>query len=295
MNRKGILLAGGSGTRLFPVTRAVSKQLLPLYDKPMIYYPLTVLMQAGVREIAIVTTPQDQALFQRLLGDGSDLGLRLTWIAQPSPDGLAQAYVLAEDFLGGASSVMILGDNIFFGDSLPRLLAAADAKRDGGTVFSYRVADPQRYGVLTFDEEGLPIAIEEKPARATSNQVVPGLYYFDGRAPRLARSIRPSVRGELEITDLINQYLGEGTLSVLPMSGEIAWLDGGTQDSLIEAGEFVRALENRQGRKVGCPEEVAFSRGYIDRARLLKLAHAMEGSSYGAYLAALARDPRDGI
>jgi len=245
--RKGVILAGGSGTRLHPVTRAVSKQLMPIYDKPMIYYPLTVLMLTGVREIAIITTPHDQAQFQRLLGDGSDLGLSLRWIVQPSPDGLAQAYILAEDFLDGAPSAMVLGDNIFYGHGLPRLLKAADAKRRGGVVFGYRVADPERYGVVAFDAQGRAVSVEEKPVRPKSDYAVTGLYFLDGRAPALARGIRPSARGELEITALIQLYLDEGSLSVELMGRGFAWLDTGTHDSLIEAGEFVRTIERRQG------------------------------------------------
>ncbi|NCO16403.1 MAG: glucose-1-phosphate thymidylyltransferase RfbA [Alphaproteobacteria bacterium] len=282
--RKGVILAGGSGTRLHPVTRAVSKQLMPIYDKPMIYYPLTVLMLTGVREIAIITTPHDQAQFQRLLGDGSDLGLSLRWIVQPSPDGLAQAYILAEDFLDGAPSAMVLGDNIFYGHGLPRLLKAADAKRRGGVVFGYRVADPERYGVVAFDAQGRAVSVEEKPVRPKSDYAVTGLYFLDGRAPALARGIRPSARGELEITALIQLYLDEGSLSVELMGRGFAWLDTGTHDSLIEAGEFVRTIERRQGLKIGCPEETAFRMGFIDRDQLLALAAPLMKTAYGAYL-----------
>jgi len=246
--RKGIVLAGGSGTRLYPITRAVSKQLLPLYDKPMIYYPLSVLMLTGIREIAIITTQEDQAQFQRLLGDGAELGLRLEWIVQPSPDGLAQAYLLAEDFLAGHPSAMILGDNVFYGHGLPEILAAADARAEGGTVFGYRVADPGRYGVVEFDAGGRAVSIEEKPAQPRSDYAVTGLYFLDGRAPALARTIAPSDRGELEITALIGRYLAEGSLTVEIMGRGFAWLDTGTHDSLMEAGEFVRVLEKRQGR-----------------------------------------------
>jgi glucose-1-phosphate thymidylyltransferase len=287
MNRKGIILAGGSGTRLFPITRAVSKQLLPLYDKPMIYYPLTVLMLAGIREIAIITTPGDQQQFRRLLGDGSDLGLAFTWIVQPSPEGLAQAYLLGEEFLGGAPSAMILGDNIFYGHGLPELLAAAGGRADGGTIFGYQVSDPERYGVVTFDSGGRAISIEEKPAAPQSNYAVTGLYFLDGRAPDFARGIRPSARGELEIADLIARYLAEGTLTVELMGRGFAWLDTGTHDSLLEAGEFVRTLEKRQGLKAGCPEEVAFRMGFIDREQLLRLAEPMMKTDYGGYLARL--------
>jgi glucose-1-phosphate thymidylyltransferase len=286
--RKGIILAGGSGTRLHPITRAVSKQLLPLYDKPMIYYPLSVLMLGGIREIAVITTPHDQEQFRRLLGDGSELGLRLEWIAQPSPDGLAQAYLLAERFLDGAPSAMILGDNVFYGHGLPELLAAADARREGGTVFGYQVSDPERYGVVAFDAGGRAVSVEEKPDIPKSDYAVTGLYYFDGSAPARAARIAPSPRGELEITALIEQYLADGALSVEIMGRGFAWLDTGTHDSLIEAGEFVRVIEKRQGLKVGCPEEVAFRTGLIDAAQLRRLASPLAKTGYGRYLAALA-------
>ena len=285
--RRGIILAGGSGTRLYPITRAVSKQLLPLYDKPMIYYPLTVLMLAGIREIAVITTPHDQAQFQRLLGDGSDLGLALSWIVQPSPDGLAQVYLLAEDFLDGRPSAMVLGDNIYYGHGLPELLAQADRQTHGGTVFGYQVADPERYGVVEFDAEDRAVSVEEKPEKPKSDYAVTGLYFFDGRAPEFARAIRPSARGELEITELIERYLHEGTLTVERMGRGFAWLDTGTHDSLIEAGEFVRTIEKRQGLKIGCPEEVAYRRGFIDRAQLLRLAEPLMKTGYGHYLARL--------
>lgn len=286
--RRGVILAGGSGTRLHPITRAVSKQLLPVYDKPMIYYPLTVLMLAGVREIAVITTPHDRDQFRRLLGDGSDLGLRFEWIAQPSPDGLAQAYLLAEDFLDGRPSAMVLGDNIFYGHGLPEALAAADARADGGTVFGYQVADPERYGVVSFDAEGRAVAIEEKPDRPQSDVAVTGLYFLDARAPALARGIRPSARGELEIVSLLDLYLAEGTLAVQRLGRGFAWLDTGTHDSLIEAGEFVRTIEKRQGLKVGCPEEVAFRMGFIDAGQLRRLAAPLLKTAYGRYLAKLA-------
>ena len=234
--RKGIILAGGSGTRLYPITRSVSKQLLPIYDKPMIYYPLTVLMLTGIREIAIITTPEDQSQFQRLLGDGSQFGLRLEWIVQPSPDGLAQAYLLAEDFLAGAPSAMILGDNIFYGSGLPEQLESADRRDHGGTVFGYRVADPERYGVVAFDDQGRAISVEEKPATPQSNYAVTGLYFFDTRAPELARNIQPSPRGELEITSLIGQYLDEGSLQVELMGRGYAWLDTGLHQAVMGAG-----------------------------------------------------------
>jgi glucose-1-phosphate thymidylyltransferase len=290
MTRKGIVLAGGSGTRLHPITRAVSKQLLPLYDKPMIYYPLSVLMLAGIREIAVITTPADQAQFRRLLGDGSEWGLAFTWIVQPAPEGLAQAYLLAEEFLQGQPSAMILGDNVFYGHGLPELLDAAGRRRHGGTIFGYQVADPERYGVVAFDAAGRAVSIEEKPARPRSHYAVTGLYFLDERAPAFARDIRPSARGELEIADLLGRYLAEGRLTVELMGRGFAWLDTGTHDSLMEAGEFVRTLEKRQGLKAGCPEEIAFRMGFIDRDRLLALARPLMKTGYGRYLARLAEE-----
>jgi glucose-1-phosphate thymidylyltransferase len=281
--RKGIILAGGSGTRLWPITMGVSKQLLPIYDKPMIYYPLSVLMLGGVREIAVITTPEDQAQFMRLLGDGSQWGLRLTYIVQPSPDGLAQAYLLAKDFLAGAPSVLVLGDNIFFGHGLPEILAAADAK-DGGTVFGYRVADPERYGVVDFDAAGKVRAIVEKPAVPPSNFAVTGLYYLDGRAPELAAQVRPSARGELEIADLLELYRADGRLTVEKMGRGFAWLDTGTHGSLLDAGNFVRTLQARQGLQVGCPDEIAYRAGWIDRAALEARAEIFKKNEYGRYL-----------
>jgi glucose-1-phosphate thymidylyltransferase len=286
--RRGIILAGGSGTRLHPITRAVSKQLLPLYDKPMIYYPLSVLMLAGLREIAVVTTPQDQEQFRRLLGDGGDFGLRLEWIVQPSPDGLAQAYILAERFLDGAPSAMVLGDNVFFGHGLPDLLQSADRRTEGGTVFGYQVSDPERYGVVEFDEEGRVVSIEEKPTAPKSDYAVTGLYFFDGEAPRIARDVKPSARGELEIVSVMEAYRREGALIVEKMGRGYAWLDTGTHDSLIEAGEFVRTIEKRQGLKIGCPEEVAFRLGLIDADQLRRLAQPLLKTGYGQYLARLA-------
>jgi glucose-1-phosphate thymidylyltransferase len=282
--RKGVLMAGGTGTRLHPVTRAVSKQLVPVYDKPMIYYPLGVLMQCGVREIAIVTTAEDQDAFRRLLGDGSSLGLSIAWIVQPSPAGLAQGYLLTEDFLDGSPSVMVLGDNIHFGVGLDDLLRSADDRRRGATAFGYRVADPQRYGVLGFDDAGRVVSIEEKPAAPKSDYALTGLYFFDERAPAFARRVTPSRRGELEITDLIGSYLEIGELRVELMGRGFAWLDTGTHDSLIEASEFVRAIEKRQGLKIGCVEEVAFRQGLIDREALLRLAEPLMGTAYGRYL-----------
>jgi glucose-1-phosphate thymidylyltransferase len=289
-DRKGIILAGGSGSRLFPITRAVSKQLLPLYDKPMIYYPLTVLMLAGIREIAIITTREDQEQFKRLLGDGTAFGLSISWVVQPSPDGLAQAYLLAEDLLAGGPSAMVLGDNIFYGHGLVEILAAAGARKDGGTVFGYQVADPERYGVGEFDGDGRAISIEEKPQLPKSDYAVTGLYFFDGKAPALARVIKPSPRGELEITALIEEYLKLGELSVELLGRGFAWLDTGTHDSLIEAGEFVRTIEKRQGLKIGCPEEVAFRMGFIDAAQLRALSEPLVKTNYGMYLAELAEN-----
>lgn len=287
--RKGIILAGGSGTRLYPITMAVSKQLLPLYDKPMIYYPLTVLMLSGIREVAIITTPADQAQFQRLLGDGAKWGMKIEWIVQPSPDGLAQAYILAEDFLDGAPSAMVLGDNIFFGHDLQKLAADAAAKEQGGTVFGYQVADPERYGVVAFDDSGKAISIVEKPDNPASNFAVTGLYFLDGKAPERARAVKPSERGELEITSLLEIYLKEGSLSVQRMGRGYAWLDTGTHDSLIEAGEFVRTIEKRQGQKIGCPEEVAHYMGWVSDAELRELAKPFMKTEYGTYLMRLAR------
>ena len=282
--RKGIILAGGSGTRLYPITIGVSKQLLPIYDKPMIYYPLSVLMLAGIREIAIITTPIDQEQFKRTLGDGSQWGLSLTYIVQPSPDGLAQAYILAEEFLDGAASTMVLGDNIFFGHGLPKLLAEADARPNGGTVFGYRVADPERYGVVDFDASGAVRAIIEKPPAPPSNYAVTGLYFLDGTAPERARKVAPSPRGELEIVTLLEMYLAEGALQVCQMGRGYAWLDTGTHGSLLDAGNFVRTLEERQGLQTGSPDEIAFTQGWIDAAGLRARAKLFGKNDYGDYL-----------
>ncbi len=287
MNRKGIILAGGTGSRLWPITLGVSKQLLPIHDKPMIYYPLSVLMLGGIREVAIITTPEDQSQFQRLLGDGAQWGLQLTYIIQPSPDGLAQAYLLARDFLAGAPSVLVLGDNIFFGHGLPEMLAQADAKAQGGTVFGYRVADPERYGVVDFDASGQVRAIIEKPANPPSNYAVTGLYYLDARAPDLAAQVKPSPRGELEIADLLEIYRAEGSLNVERMGRGYAWLDTGTHGSLLDAGNFVRTLENRQGLQVGCPDEIAYRQGWISRDDLAARAKIYAKNDYGRYLAAI--------
>ncbi|MFU8777162.1 MAG: glucose-1-phosphate thymidylyltransferase RfbA [Roseovarius sp.] len=282
--RKGIVLAGGSGTRLYPITMGLSKQLLPVYDKPMIYYPLTALMLAGIREIAIITTPQDQAQFQRLLGDGGQWGLAFDYIVQPSPDGLAQAYLLAEGFLGGQGSALVLGDNIFYGHGLPQQLESAARQEKGGTVFGYRVADPERYGVVEFDGAGRAVSIVEKPDEPKSDFAVTGLYFLDGTASERARAVRPSARGELEITALLEMYLRDGLLSVEMMGRGYAWLDTGTHASLLDAGNFVRTLEQRQGQQVGCPEEIAFDKGWIDAAALEARVDLFKKTDYGAYL-----------
>ncbi|NDW33026.1 glucose-1-phosphate thymidylyltransferase RfbA [Salipiger sp. PrR007] len=287
--RKGIILAGGSGTRLYPITLGVSKQLLPIYDKPMIYYPLSVLMLAGIREICLITTPQDQEQFQRTLGDGSQWGISLTYVVQPSPDGLAQAFILAEEFLAGAPSALVLGDNIFYGHGLPEMMAQADARESGGTVFGYRVADPERYGVVDFDKDGRATSIIEKPEVPPSNYAVTGLYFLDGTAPDRAKQVQPSARGELEITTLLEMYLHEGQLDVKRMGRGYAWLDTGTHGSLLDAGNFVRTLEKRQGQQAGCPEEIAFDQGWIDREQLAARAEKFRKNDYGRYLMGLLR------
>lgn len=289
MTRKGIILAGGSGTRLWPITQGVSKQLLPIYDKPMIYYPLSVLMLAGIRDIAIITTPEDQAQFQRLMGDGDQWGVSFTYLVQPSPDGLAQAYLLAADFLNGAPSAMVLGDNIFFGHGLPETLAAADARSTGGTVFGYHVTDPERYGVVDFDADGAVRAIIEKPAVPPSNYAVTGLYFLDARAPERAARVKPSARGELEITDLLEIYRAEGSLRVERMGRGFAWLDTGTHGSLLDAGNFVRTLTERQGLQVGSPDEIAYRAGWISPDDLARRAAVFRKNDYGTYLANLTR------
>jgi glucose-1-phosphate thymidylyltransferase len=286
--RKGIILAGGSGTRLYPITMGVSKQLLPIYDKPMIYYPLSVLMLTGIREIAVITTPEDQAQFRRLLGDGSQWGLALSYIDQPSPDGLAQAYLLAEEFLAGAPSAMVLGDNLFFGHGLSEILVRADA-RSCGTVFGYHVSDPERYGVVVFDAQGRVTGIVEKPPVPPSSYAVTGLYFLDGSAPKRARTVQVSARGELEIVSLLEMYLAEGSLEVETMGRGYAWLDTGTHASLLDAGNFVRTLETRQGLQTGSPDEIAHARGWIDDAGLEARAKLFAKTDYGAYLAGLLR------
>lgn len=287
-HRKGIILAGGSGTRLYPITMGISKQLIPVYDKPMIYYPLSVLILSGIREIAIITTPHDQDQFKRLLGDGSQWGLSFEYIIQPSPDGLAQAYLLAEAFLAGAPSTLVLGDNIFFGHGLPRQLSAAGAVETGGTVFGYRVSDPERYGVVAFDDAGRVEQIVEKPDVPPSNYAVTGLYFLDGRAPELAKRVEPSARGELEIADLLSIYLQEGTLSVETMGRGYAWLDTGTHASLLDASNFVRTLTMRQGQQVGSPDECAFEMGFINKEALLGRADLFKKTDYGKYLRTVA-------
>jgi len=286
-NRKGLILAGGTGSRLWPITQGLSKQLMPIYDKPMIYYPLSVLMLSGIREIGIITTPQDQAQFQHLLGDGSQWGITITWLVQPSPDGLAQAYLIAEDFLAGQPSAMVLGDNIFFGHGLPELLASADAQTTGGTVFGYHVVDPERYGVVGMDGAGRVTEIIEKPDVPPSNYAVTGLYFLDGTAPDRARNITPSPRGELEIVTLLESYLAEGALNVERMGRGYAWLDTGTHGSLLDAGNFVRTLQSRQGMQTGCLEEIAYEAGWIDDAALTALADRYAKTDYGTYLRGL--------
>lgn len=287
MSRKGIILAGGSGTRLYPLTRVISKQLLPVYDKPMIYYPLATLMYAGIREILIITTPHEQALFRQLLGDGSDWGLRLEYAEQPEPEGLAQALIIGEEFINGLPSCLILGDNIFHGGQLQAVLQRAMVRELGATVFGYWVKQPERYGVVEFDADFRALSIEEKPRQPRSNYAVTGLYFYDGRASEFARSLQPSPRGELEITDLNRCYLNDGSLTVERLGRGYAWLDTGTHESLQQAANFIETIESRQGLKIACPEEIAFLQGWIDEAQVERLARPLRKSGYGDYLLGL--------
>jgi glucose-1-phosphate thymidylyltransferase len=289
-NRKGIVLAGGSGTRLYPVTRAISKQLVPVYDKPMVYYPISTLMLSGIRDLLIISTPTDLPFFQRLMGDGSQFGLNVCYAAQPKPEGIAQALLIAEDFLAGAPSALVLGDNIFFGHALADMLVAASARSGEATVFGYQVADPRAYGVVEFDRAGTVLSIEEKPARPRSNWAVTGLYFYDTDGPRLAGALKPSSRGELEITDLNRAYLAQQRLRVERIGRGSAWLDTGTHDALLQASQFVQTIELRQGLKIACLEEIAWRKGFIDTAQLLRLAGELRNSGYGAYLESVARE-----
>ncbi len=282
--RKGIILAGGSGTRLYPLTKVVSKQLMPIYDKPMVYYPVATLMSAGIKDILIITTPDEQSSFKALLGNGKDWGINIEYVAQPSPDGLAQAFLLGEGFIGNDNVALILGDNLFYGHDLLSSLVSASNKESGGTVFGYHVSNPTSYGVVEFDNSGKAISIEEKPTKPKSNYAVPGLYFFDNKVVEYAKNVKPSPRGELEITDVIDQYLATGTLNVEIMGRGTAWLDTGTHDSLLQAAQFIETLEKRQGLKVNCPEEIAFRMEYIDETQLREIAEPLRKSGYGEYL-----------
>ena len=285
--RKGIILAGGSGTRLYPITKAISKQLLPVYDKPMVYYPLSVLMLAGIREVLVINTPHEQDLFKRLLGDGSQWGMRIEYAAQPSPDGLAQAFLIGREFLADSPSCLVLGDNIFYGHGLTELLQRANAREHGATVFGYRVRDPERYGVAEFDASGKVVGLEEKPPQPKSNYAVTGLYFYDARVCDFAENLKPSPRGELEITDLNRCYLDDGSLQLEKMGRGYAWLDTGTHESLVEASTYIETIEKRQGLRVCCPEEIAFHNGWIDAAQLRALAQPLAKNGYGQYLLSL--------
>ena len=290
VTRKGIILAGGSGTRLHPLTRAVSKQLMPLYDKPMIYYPLCTLLQAGIRSILVITTPHERALFERLLLDGRQWGIEIEYAVQPSPDGLAQAFIIGEKFIAGSPSALVLGDNIFYGEHLHELFARANARERGATIFGYWVKHPEAYGVAELDDRGMVLSLEEKPERPKSHYAVAGLYFYDERAPALARTLAPSARGELEITDLNRLYLAEESLRLERFGRGVAWLDTGRPDHLLQAASFIQTIQERQGLQVACPEEIAFRNGWIDSTQLLELAAALKKTSYGDYLCGVARD-----
>jgi glucose-1-phosphate thymidylyltransferase len=289
--RKGIILAGGSGTRLYPVTQVLSKQLLPVYDKPMIYYPLSTLMLAGIRDILLISTPDDTPRFAQLLGDGARWGINLSYAVQPSPDGLAQAFLIGRSFIGADSPALVLGDNIFYGNDLQPMLERAAARHDGATIFAYPVADPERYGVAEFDAAGRVLSLEEKPQHPRSRYAVTGLYFYDSRVVDIAASLKPSARGELEITDVNRVYLDSGELAVEVMGRGMAWLDTGTHESLLEAGQYIATIERRQGLKIACPEEIAYRLGYIDAAALERLGTAMAKNAYGQYLLGLLREP----